>query len=414
MTNRIRRNRRQHLALALCLGLSLAAALPAPASADPYKVNAGDVLQINVYGDASLSGRFAVDQDGVITYPLVGNVAVAGMTMQEIGKVLGKALAERIPGASVTVAIGEYAPVFVVGEVRNPGRYQFRPGMITLELVAMAGGVSRIESPIDTSGLQLITMRQDYLDLDLQIFAERARRQRLRAELDGTDLAFTAPEDPDPDLRRTHQQILNGESELFAMRKKTLASEQDALTAQENSYADEARTIRQSMVLHDQEIALLNQDVEAARKLADRGLTAGSNLRLAERQLSATRRDALELESYLARAEQNRLAIAQRRASLVEERQNEAASSIQEIDLNVARMLKRQQALLASMAEVAASAHQTADLSNARQTVMTVLRSTDGVTYQEVSADDRSQIKPGDILRVTFAMPLPARQVNSN
>ena len=397
--------------VAACAGLYLLeTAAPSLSESTAYKATPGDVVQITVYGDSDLSGRFAVDRDGSITYPLVGSVSVVGMTMPEIGQLLGKTLSERLPSVSVTAAISEYAPVFVVGEVRNPGKYQYRPGMITLELIALAGGVGRLESPLDGSAFQLLNARQEYVDLDLQIFAQRARRQRLRAELDEAELSFPAPLDADPDVRQTEQQILDGELELFQIRKRGLISDEQALQAQENSYSDEIRTIEKSTVLHNQEIALLDDDVATTRKLVERGLTATSNLRQVERDLSATKRDALELRTYLARAEQNRLAIQQRRSALVDQRRNEAAAAIQDIDLNVARMTKRQQALISSMTEIAASARQTHALAADRKTVMSVLRSTDGVSYDEISADDRSQIKPGDILRIEFNIPFSGRQ----
>jgi hypothetical protein len=62
------------------------------------------------------------------------------------------------------------------------------------------------------------------------------------------------------------------------------------------------------------------------------------------------------------------------------------------------------------MTEIAASARQTHTLAADRKTVMSVLRSTDGVSYDEISADDRSQIKPGDILRIEFNIPFSGRQ----
>ena len=378
----------------------------------PYKATPGDVVQITVHGESGLSGRFAIDRDGSITYPLVGSVAVVGMTMPEIGQLLGKALSERLPRVSVTAAIIEYAPVFVVGEVRNPGKYQYRPGMITLELIALAGGVGRMESPVDGSAVQLISVRQEYADLDLQIFAQRTRRQRLRAELDGTELSFRTPTGADTDAGRTEQLILNDEMELFRIRQAALVSEEQALKAQEKSYSDEIQVIEKRTKLHNEEIALLVEDVTAARKLVDRGLTASSNLRQVERQLSAANRDALELQTYLARARQNRLAIQQRRTTLVDQRKDEAAAAIRDIDLDIARLTKRQESLISAMTEIAMSARQNTMLARDRKTIMTVLRSK-GASYDEIDAADRSQIKPGDILRVEFNIPLPGRQADN-
>src|SRR5262245_8269667 len=106
------------------------------AGTDPYKVGAGDTLLITAYGDVGLSGQFVVGPEGAISYPLLGSVNVANLTTSEIGDVINKSLPEYVAGRTVSVALFAYAPVFVIGDVNAPGRYEFRPGMIALELIA--------------------------------------------------------------------------------------------------------------------------------------------------------------------------------------------------------------------------------------------------------------------------------------
>src|SRR5690606_27332861 len=89
--------------------------------------------------------------------------------------------------------------------------------------------------------------------------------------------------------------------------------------------------------------------------LVERGLTAKSSLREAERRLSATRRDALELGSFLARAEQNQLSLGQRRLALAEARRNEAAAQLPNVELMIGRKESHLRALLETMAELATS-----------------------------------------------------------
>ncbi|MBR7559836.1 polysaccharide biosynthesis/export family protein, partial [Mycobacterium tuberculosis] len=86
-----------------------------------------------VYGDAGLTGIFPVSVDGTIAYPILGNIAVANHTITEIGQTITQSLLQHIPGLSVSVAVKEYAPVFVIGDVQKPGKYEYRPGMIALE-----------------------------------------------------------------------------------------------------------------------------------------------------------------------------------------------------------------------------------------------------------------------------------------
>ena len=129
------------------------------------------------------SGTFPVSVEGTIGYPILGNIPVANRTTAEISSTISQALLQHIPGLSVSVAMKEYAPVFVIGDVQKPGRYEFRPGMIALELFALSGGLKEAADKMDTAGTQLVTARQDYSDTSLQLYALDVRRARLQAEL---------------------------------------------------------------------------------------------------------------------------------------------------------------------------------------------------------------------------------------
>ncbi|MBK3744787.1 sugar ABC transporter substrate-binding protein [Paraburkholderia aspalathi] len=377
------------------------------ASGAVYKVNVSDVLQITVFGQpkeqAALSGLFPVGADGSIIYPIVGNIEVSGLTSQEIGQRVGAALAEHMPGLSVTAAVSQYAPVFVLGDIKAPGKYEYRPGMVVLELMALGGGAGKGEAPAVSAGMQMISTQQDYADLQIQIFSLDVKRARTDAELNNREFAFNPPASANPAERALHQKIIDGEKTLFTIRRNTLASEQRMLVAQADSYNDEMETLRQSIKLHDAEILLMEENVASNKSLVDRGLAAKSGLRELERGLSSTRRDALQLASYLARARQNQLGVQQRIAALTEVRQNEAATVLQDIDLNLIRMKRKSASLLETLGEVAKSSGNIATTDMARKVLYTIMRnSSEG--YQQLAANERSEILAGDILRVEFDM----------
>jgi polysaccharide export outer membrane protein len=366
-----------------------------------YRVGPDDVLQLTVYGQPSLTGLYPVDVDGNIGYPVVGSIAVAGLTANEISARVAESLSQHIPGLTVTASINQYAPVFVVGDVRAPGKYQFRPGMVVLELMALAGGAGKGEAPAVTAGMQLITAQQDYNDLQMQITTAAIRRARLKAELEGTDFSYALP-DPAPagkQITALNQQMLEGEKTLFAVRRNNLAAERQALEAQAASYGDEISTLQQSIKLHDAEIRLQQENVDSSKSLVERGLAAKSSLRDMERDLSATRRAALELASFLARARQNQLAVQQRLASLEETRKSDAATNLQELDLNIARMEMRSNAQLQTMAEIAKSSGNISSAAMRQKLVLTISRNVNGAFVDSV-ATEATEIRPGDILRI--------------
>jgi polysaccharide export outer membrane protein len=142
--------RRAFLGLAL-LGLGACTSLPrrppiaAPAVPDgldgPYRLDSGDKLRVTVFEQTALSGTFAVDQAGYISYPLVGNVATRGLTTQEVAGALTRGLKKGfLNNPDVTVEVDTYRPFFIMGEVRNPGQYTYVNGMTAETAVAIAGG----------------------------------------------------------------------------------------------------------------------------------------------------------------------------------------------------------------------------------------------------------------------------------
>lgn len=116
---------------------------PQPASAPDYVVGAQDVLLITSYDQPDLTGKFAVETDGTFTFPMLGRVAVSGMTLREIEALLRKQLVDAglFLSPQLTVAIVDYRSqkIFIVGEVRTPGAYPMSGGMRLVEALARAG-----------------------------------------------------------------------------------------------------------------------------------------------------------------------------------------------------------------------------------------------------------------------------------
>jgi polysaccharide export outer membrane protein len=395
---------RRAFLVVLALVFGAASAPNAIAGSDPYKVGAGDTLTITAYGDVGLSGQFAVGPDGTISYPLLGSVSVANLTTSAIGDVINKAIGQYVAGRTVSVAVSAYAPVFIIGDVNSPGRYEYRPGMIALELIAMSGGDKKGKDVVEGAQVQLLAARQEYADLGFQIFANQVRRARLQAELDGTDFSYPLSSDTDPSEREARQHIVDAEMTLFQIRRDNLKSQQDALEDQRQSYMEEITTIEERNKLHDNELDLMEQQMAATKTLVDRGLTAISNLREAQRQLSAARRDALEMGSFLARAKEGQLDLVQRKQALTEAIRNDAANGIREFDLDTIRKQKQMSAILDRMGAISSSA----DALQARQVrarldYVIVRTTADG--HQEIKADELTPLRPRDILRATLTIP---------
>ena len=126
---------------------------PAPATPE-YRLGPGDVVKINVYGNPDLATETEVSLAGNISFPLVGDVKVGGMTRAQAEKAISQALAKGkfVPKAYVNMLITQYRSqqVSVVGEVNKPGNYSINRASSVTELLAMAGGITAKGSNIIT------------------------------------------------------------------------------------------------------------------------------------------------------------------------------------------------------------------------------------------------------------------------
>lgn len=145
-----------------------AAPMSAAARASAYRINAGDELEIYVWGEERLQRKVKVLPDGTIAFPLVGNIVAQGYMPNEVETLITNGLRDQYRGQvpQVTVSVVQPAGLqfSVMGRVRSPGT--FTPGRYVnvLEALSMAGGPSEFANLdnvmiIRKSGEQLRTVR---------------------------------------------------------------------------------------------------------------------------------------------------------------------------------------------------------------------------------------------------------------
>lgn len=131
-----------------------------------YIIGGKDVLSITIYDEPDLSydqrnnRSLRVSIDGMISFPLLGYVKVAGLTPFELEKKLDKLLSEGYlvnPHVSVIVAEYHSKEIYVLGAVRSPGVYPLLGKESILEILSKAGGVSTSEAAASTSSTNKIS-----------------------------------------------------------------------------------------------------------------------------------------------------------------------------------------------------------------------------------------------------------------
>jgi polysaccharide biosynthesis/export protein len=117
----------------------------ATAVQDPaYRIGPEDGLEISVWKDDTLKSTVLVRPDGGISFPLVGELAVAGLTATQVRDQIVQRLARFVPDAEVTVSVMRVASyrIYVIGRVNRPGDYAVGRTIDVLQALSLAGGMT--------------------------------------------------------------------------------------------------------------------------------------------------------------------------------------------------------------------------------------------------------------------------------
>jgi polysaccharide biosynthesis/export protein len=135
---------------AFVLGCGLVLAAIGATSSPAQIIHPGDQLNIQVYGQQTLSQSVTVMQDGSIEYPLIGRVNVGGQSVDNVTSALTTKLSQYVRHPYVSIAITQLAQpsVLVLGDVKNPGKYQLRSDARVTDAIAAAGGLATVNGDL--------------------------------------------------------------------------------------------------------------------------------------------------------------------------------------------------------------------------------------------------------------------------
>lgn len=146
------------------VSIALGASPDLPVSvADPgYSLGPEDVLLISVWKDEQLTREVVVRPDGMISFPLVGDVPAEGRTVEDLRIELVRRLTKYIPNANVTVAVTKVLSykVYVVGRVTKPGEYLVGHYTDVLQALSLAGGLTPFAAENDIKIIRRIKGEQ--------------------------------------------------------------------------------------------------------------------------------------------------------------------------------------------------------------------------------------------------------------
>ena len=160
---RIRQTDRFRFSLIILLGALLLITSPAPAQqrnfegdivdaaqlppilSGSYRIQIGDVLDVQFFKTIDMNQTRTVGPDGEIYLPLVGRVRVIGRTVDDVTREITEGYSKEMVNPQITVSVQTYSglQVYVSGEVNRPGVQQFRGGLTLVQAISNAGGFNQ-------------------------------------------------------------------------------------------------------------------------------------------------------------------------------------------------------------------------------------------------------------------------------
>jgi polysaccharide export outer membrane protein len=151
--------------------------------AESLRIGAGDLLNISVMREPDLDRRVRVRDSGEVSLPLVGDVAVQGLSAADAAKAVEKRYLDGqfLKHPDVSVFIEEFATqqVAVLGQVGKPGSYSLPAARSLIDVLAMAGGLTEIAdrhitieraSHAASAEVFLSNRADDALEANVQVF----------------------------------------------------------------------------------------------------------------------------------------------------------------------------------------------------------------------------------------------------
>jgi polysaccharide biosynthesis/export protein len=121
-----------------------------------YTLGPEDVLRITIYGHEDLSREVVLSADGSFTYPFIGQVRAAGLTVQQLAEHMARRLEEGYlvaPQMAITIVQYRSQQVYILGAVKTPGVHTLKHNTTLLELISEVGG------PTQEAGSEVIIAR---------------------------------------------------------------------------------------------------------------------------------------------------------------------------------------------------------------------------------------------------------------
>lgn len=391
-----RKNWRKVAFLALVIA-GLTGALPAWAE---YKVDRGDVLSLTFDRSQQQTRRVSVDAEGRIVIPSIGRVPVSGLTLPELEAQLNELLASRglVRNPETVAELVETQPVYISGDVSQPGQHAFRSGLTVRQLIALAGGLDLIRIRATNPLVQVVELRADRASAAAELVRNLARSARIRAELEGRDDLVVSAPDWLPVSPALLDGVVQQEREQLTARRREVAEQKSHLERLLQQTSARLTALTEQRAAEDVALQQSIQDLARSRAQFERGVTTQNRVQEEQRFIILSRGRLSEVSAAIATARREEEELRHQLSVLDERRRLELREQHQDTIVQIERLRNTVGSQSEKLVYMASLRTQLAG-SGEPPAALTIYRNRYGARSRTDGSPD-AELLPGDVVEV--------------
>jgi len=106
-----------------------------------------DLIEIRVYGESELTRVYRINSSGIIIYPIIGKIKVINRSIYDLTKEMEEKLKKNFfksPQITIFLKESNSRKVYILGQVKKPGAYNYKHKLTLLKLIASSGGLTNV------------------------------------------------------------------------------------------------------------------------------------------------------------------------------------------------------------------------------------------------------------------------------
>lgn len=348
--------------------------------------NQAETLANSFVERTELSAEYTVQRDGSLTISFIGSIPATGKTPSQIESAIEESYLRTLGVKTKIMArLLEREPVYITGPGMKPSYVKYTPGMVTLQAIALADGLSTDWAHID------VARERERLSKS----QERAKTLRARLHILLTERDEKAPAGDDIDAM-----VLAKEKRLRDTEKQKYLAQIETLSTSVTMAQQELSILRERLTAVETSVTQKTEYVNTIHSPYTRGLVNAATYNSVKAELNNTRERLQEVRIIIAQTERRSFELEQEKKRAIVENDIQRQNEIKELSAALTDDAVTQRSIGVILRDFGENQMRTSN--NARNQVNVMILRQGASGREQINADMLSPLRPGDILQIGY------------